>query len=70
MFTNAHAPTASRNVHRSVGGIRDVGMMVEKSESESGDYDVSIWDTEMQSCHMRTCLTVPPEYGSTPWRNK
>jgi hypothetical protein len=70
MLTNAHAPTASRNVQRSIGGIRDVGMIVEKSESESGDYDVSIWGTETRSGHMRTCLTVPPEYGSTPWRNK
>jgi hypothetical protein len=70
MFTNAHAPTASRNVHRSVGGIRDVGMMVEKMESESGDYDTSVRVTKIQSSHMRTCLNVPPEYGSTPWRNK
>jgi hypothetical protein len=47
VFTNAHAPTASINVHRSVGGIRDAGMMVEKRESESGDYDASIRNTRI-----------------------
>jgi hypothetical protein len=39
MFTNAQAPTESRNVHRSVGGVRNTGMTVEKTESESGDYN-------------------------------
>ena len=48
MFTNAHAPTASINVHRSVGGIRDVEKMVEKRESESGDYDASIRNTTIR----------------------
>jgi hypothetical protein len=39
MFTNAQAPTESRNVHRSVGGVRNAGMTVEKRDSESGDYN-------------------------------
>jgi len=38
MFTSAHAPMASKKVHRSVGGIRDAGTIVEKTERASGDY--------------------------------
>jgi len=37
MFTRAHAPMASKKVHRSVGGIRDAGTTVEKTESASGE---------------------------------
>ncbi len=37
MFTRAQAPTASTNVHRSVGWIRDVGTMVEKRDNARGD---------------------------------
>ena len=36
-FTSAHAPTASNDVHRSVGCIRDVGTIVEKRDNASGD---------------------------------
>jgi len=36
-FTSAHAPTASSNVHRSVGCMRDVGTIVEKRDKASGD---------------------------------
>ena len=38
IFTSAHAPMASQNVHSSVGCIHDVGMTVEKRDSASGDY--------------------------------
>ena len=37
IFTSAHAPTASRDVHKSVGGIRSAGTTVEKKERERGD---------------------------------
>jgi hypothetical protein len=42
MFTNAQAPAASINVHRSVGWIRDVGTTVEKRDRARGDYGTSI----------------------------
>ena len=72
MFTRAQAPTASTHVQRSVGGIRDAGTMVEKRDSARGDYrDINQFRrTRLQLKHMRTCLNDPPEYGSTPWRNR
>ena len=42
IFTSAHAPTASRDVHKSAGGIRNAGMMVEKNERERGDCGTSV----------------------------
>ncbi len=46
IFTSAHAPMTSNNVHRSVGCIRDVGTMVEKTDNASGDYD----ETSVRNC--------------------
>ena len=37
IFTSAHAPIASRDVHKSAGGIRSAGTMVENNERERGD---------------------------------
>ena len=71
MFTSDHAPMASKNVHRSVGCIRDAGITVEKRDSASGDYRISVSSgTSVQSSCIRTCLNDPPEYGSIPWRNR
>lgn len=68
MFTNAQPPTASTNVHRSVGWIRDVGTTVEKRDKARGDYgtSISLSGHETKSNYMRTCLNDPPEYGSIP----
>ena len=71
-LTRAQAPTASTHVQRRVGGIRDAGTMVEKRDSARGDYrDINPFRrTRLPPKHMRTCLNDPPEYGSTPWRNR
>ena len=47
IFTSAHAPTASRQVHKSAGGIRDAGTIVEKKERERGDCGTLIPGTAM-----------------------
>jgi hypothetical protein len=48
IFTSAHAPTASQNVHSSVGCILDVGMTVENRDSASGDYEKSVSEACVQ----------------------
>lgn len=60
MFTSAHAPTASRDVHKSTGGIRDAGTMVEKKARERGDYGSLIPGREMrrnQWAYVSECAT-------------
>ena len=58
MFTNAQAPTASTNVHRSVGGISDVGTMVEKRDKARGDYETPISLGGTRDRNLTTCVHV------------